>query len=184
MPAQPFPKHRNVFRIETSNTVGWQVRIERQKKKYSKFFSDSLHDGPKKGLTAALAWRDTQLDALPAMSSRTAHLHTDRIRRRTAEALNRTGVIGIGFSMFTQKSGVKNPYVTCHWRDPETGRRCSTSFSVKKHGLARALRMACQRLREGRGESPTPHQVDYYVKRARPAIRRLYAEAVGEAPHA
>ena len=35
-------KERNLFRIDTGNTHGWQVRIERNKTLYSKFFSDSL----------------------------------------------------------------------------------------------------------------------------------------------
>ncbi|MDX1546110.1 MAG: AP2 domain-containing protein [Rhodothermales bacterium] len=176
------PKLPNIFRIETGNTVGWQVRFERQKKKYSKFFSDSLHDGTDGAHAAAVQWRDTMREKLPERISPAAHLHTERAKRRSAEALNRTGVIGVGFSMYTLKSGGRAPYVTCHWRDPETGRRKSSSFSVNKHGLRGAAQRACRRLREGRGEQPTDSQVDYYVRKVMPLLKRLYREETGKLP--
>lgn len=177
---QPYEKLRNIFRIETGNTVGWQVRFERNKQKFSKFFSDSLHGGTAGAHEAALAWRNEKLGDLPDRISPTAHLHTDEVKRRSAEALNRTGVIGMGFSMYTLKSGEKAPYVTCHWRDPKTGRRKSSSFSVRKHGLSGAARLAARRLREGRGETPTRSQVEYYVRKAMPLLKRLYRQETGE----
>lgn len=176
MNKKTYPKQKNVFRIETGNTIGWQVRIERRKEKYSRFFSDSIHGGTDRALQQALAWRDETLARLPAHEIATAHLHTPRNKRKAAEAQNRTGVIGIGFSMYTQKSGAKLPYITCHWRDPETGVRRSSSFSITKHGLRGALKLACRRLREGQGEKPTPAQVAYLVRKALPGVQRLYDE--------
>lgn len=173
-----YKKHKNVFRIETGNTRGWQVRIERNKEAHSRLFSDSLHGGTDGALEAALAWRDAKLEELPDYETPTAHLHTPEVRRKAAEAVNRTGVIGIGFSMYAQKNGEPAPYVTCHWRDPESGRRKSSSYSVNKHGLRGALRVAAHRLRTGRGEDPTRGQVEYYVNKAYPAVKYLYEEAM------
>lgn len=172
-----YPKHRNIFRIETGNTCGWQVRIERRKKQYNKLFSDSVHGGTDEALEAALAWRDTQYEALPDPDDPAERLRT---QRKMAEAMNRTGVVGIGFTMQTQKSGIKTPYVGAHWQDPETGRRRSTSFSINKHGLRGALKKACRRLREGRGEEPTTSQVNYYVRKALPAVKLLHGMAMKE----
>lgn len=174
----PYPKHRNVFRIETGNTVGWQVRIERNKKQHNKFFSDSHYNGADGGLAAALAWRDSMLAQLPKHQYRTQHLHTRVNRKKAAKALNQTGVIGIGFSMHTQRSGTRTPYISCHWRDPDTGDRRSTSYSINKHGLRQALRLACRRLREGRGDEVTQGKVDYMVRKAYPAVKKLHDEAV------
>lgn len=180
MSGSPFKKQRNIFRIETGNTIGWQVRIERQKKKYSQFFSDSLHGGTETALERALQWRDEKLRALPERKIPTEHLHTRKNKRKAAEAMNRTGVIGIGFSMYTLKSGEKAPYVTCHWEDPETRKRRSSGYSINKHGLRGALRLACRRLREGQGQQPTKYQVEYLVRKATPAVKQLFAEATAE----
>lgn len=173
-----YPKYKNVFRIETGNTQGWQVRIERRKRSNSKLFSDRVYGGTDAALKAALKWRDAMLEVLPPSPSGAAHLRTPRNKRRAAQALNRTGVIGIGFSMHTQRSGRKTPYVGCYWKNPVTGKREASSFSVNKHGLRKALRLACRRLREGRGETPTDAQIEYMVGKALPRIRELYEEAV------
>lgn len=180
MARNAYPKHKNIFRIETGNTIGWQVRIERRKRSYSKFFSDALHDGTAPALQAALQWRNTALTRLPDHEVATSHLHTPRNKRKAAEAMNRTGVIGIGFSLYTLRHGDKAPYVTCHWRDPATGERRSSSFSINKHGLRGALRLACRRLREGQGEAPSKEQVYYLARKAYPGVRQLYDAAVAQ----
>ena len=169
----PYPKHRNIFRIESGKTRGWQVRIERRKRQYSKLFSDVLLGGTDEALEAALKWRDTMYEQLPSMAE-----VTEETRRKTAEAVNRTGVVGIGFSMQRQRNGRRVPYVAAYWRDPETGKRRATSYSVDKHGLRGAVRRACRSLREGRGEDPTRGQVDYLTRKALPGVKRLYAEAM------
>lgn len=182
MRARTFPKHKNVFRIITGNTVGWQVRIERNKRQYNRLFSDGVYGTTEAALRAALAWRDGLLDLLPPHRISTAHLRTKRNKRKAAQAMNRTGVIGIGFSMHTQRSGNQTPYVTCHWRDDETGRRCSTSFSIEKHGLRAATMYACKRLREGQGQSVSINQLNYMVRKALPNLEALYQKAVASEP--
>lgn len=174
--SKTFPKRRNIFRIVTGNTAGWQVRIERHRKQHSRLFSDNVYGSTDAALEAALAWRDEMLASLPAPLNPAEHLHTPKNQRKAAQAMNRTGVVGIGFTMQQQRSGNRTPYVACHWRDPESGARRSSSFSIRKYGLSQAVRLACERLREGQGQPATKGQLDYMVRKALPQIKKLYAE--------
>jgi hypothetical protein len=54
----------NVYWIETSDTRGWYVNIQRSGKKYQKFFAVRLHGGKSQARTAAARWRDTVLAKL------------------------------------------------------------------------------------------------------------------------
>ena len=53
---------KNINRIDTKSTHGWQVRIMRDNKNYSKFFSDSKHDSREDALKAAQDHRDKLLE--------------------------------------------------------------------------------------------------------------------------
>jgi hypothetical protein len=54
----------NVYWIETSDTRGWYVNIQRNGKKYQKFFAIRLHGGKAQARTAAARWRDQVLAKL------------------------------------------------------------------------------------------------------------------------
>ena len=60
-------KHSNIFRIDIEPnekypnrhpTHGWQVRIRRQGKQHTKFFSEAKHGGREGALEAALEHRN------------------------------------------------------------------------------------------------------------------------------
>jgi hypothetical protein len=51
----------NVYWIETSDTKGWYVNIQRAGKKHQKFFAIRLHGGKGQARTAASRWRDSVL---------------------------------------------------------------------------------------------------------------------------
>ena len=51
----------NVYWIETSDTRGWYVNIQRNGRKHQKFFAVRLHGGKQSARNAAARWRDTVL---------------------------------------------------------------------------------------------------------------------------
>ena len=168
-------KERNLFRIDTGNTHGWQVRIERNKTLYSKFFSDSLFEAGAEGaFRAAQKRRDSWLEELPPIETdRVAHLHSDAVRAKMRAAVTRTGVNGIGFSMKRKKNSPdRTPYVQAYWTN-DKGQPRGTSFSVERHGGRGALRLAARALLNN---SDVDIKEDTIVRKAWPNIRALLEE--------
>ncbi|WP_397547717.1 AP2 domain-containing protein [Rhodothermus marinus] len=166
-------KARNIFRIDVHATHGWQVRIQRQNKSYTQFFSDKKYGSPKKAFEAALAYRDQLLQELPPPIDPTARLRTPEVRQKAAASINRSGVIGIGFSVKVTRQGIRRPYVQGYWIDAD-GRRRATSRSIEAHGLKGALELVCRKLYEvqaNRGLS-----VEEMVQRALPTLEQLYRQ--------
>lgn len=167
-------KETNVFRIDTGRTHGWQVRIQRQGEWHRKFFSDSKYDSKEAAFEAAVAHRDEMLDALPDLpgdeDDEMAHLHTEEVDERRWQAVTRTGVKGLGFTMkqYSRASDKKRPYVSVHWTEDD--RRRATSYSVVKHGLDGALKRAAETL-----VTHTDHEltVEEMIDTARPALVAL-----------
>jgi hypothetical protein len=169
-------KARNVFRIDVRETHGWQVRIQRQNQSYSQFFSDSKYGSPEKAFEAAVAYRDRLLQELPPPIDPTLRLRTPEARQKALAAINRSGILGIGFSMKMTRQGQRRPYVQGYWTDAK-GRRHSTSRSIEAHGLEGALELVCRKLHEV--QSRPDLSVEEMVRRALPALRRLYEQALG-----
>lgn len=167
-------KARNIFRIDVQATHGWQVRIQRQNQSYTQFFSDKKYGSLEKAFEAARAYRDQLLQALPPPIDPTARLQAPETRRKAAESINRSGVIGIGFSLKVTPQGIRRPYVQGYWMDTE-GRRRSTTRSVKTHGLKGALELVCRKLCEAQGSRGL--NVEEMVRRALPALEKLYQQA-------
>lgn len=171
-------KERNVFRIDTGRTHGWQVRIRRNGEWHRKFFSDSKFDSQEAAFEAAVEHRDEMLDELPDLpgepDDELGHLHTEAVDERRWEAVTRTGVKGIGFTMktYSRATDDKRPYVSVHWT--ENGKRRSTSYSVVKHGLAGALKRAAETLAENVDHELT---VEEMMETAQPAIADLLENA-------
>lgn len=167
-------KERNVFRIDTGRTHGWQVRICRDGEWHRKFFSDSRYESKEAAFEAAVTHRDEKLDELPDLpgdaDDDTAHLHTDEVNERRWEAVTRTGVKGLGFTMqqYTRASDDRRPYVSAYWT--KNNRRRSTSFSVVKHGLDGALKRAAEALAAHTDPEMT---VPEMMETARPALESL-----------
>lgn len=149
-------KHPNVYRIDIEATPaypnrhpthGWQVRIRRQGKQHTKFFSDERCDGRDGALQQAIAYRDELLSHLPEPDDPVA---------RSAEVRSKTGVVGLNFSMKDDGSGRQKPYVQLSWLKPD-GTRKSASYSVEKWGLRRALWNACARLHREKDDALDPY---------------------------
>lgn len=140
----------NVTRIDIeptetrSATHGWQVRIRRNGKRHTKFFSDNRYEGRARALEAAVAYRDELLGELPA---------PDPTTRR---AWSNTGVIGISVRDKESRKGTGyKTYVQLSWIDGE-GRRRGASYSVGKWGLRRALWNACLRRYKAHQDAERP----------------------------
>ncbi len=150
-------------RVDSGKMHGWLVRFQRQGVKHGKFFSDSAHGGADAAFDVARAWRDERLRALgPAQASDASRMHTAAARRKNRRSVTRTGVTGIGFQV-REFSAQRVPYVTAYWLDAD-GRRHHTSFSVQKHGVEGALRLAARAraaTAEWHGERPRTEQELY-----------------------
>jgi hypothetical protein len=171
-------KERNVFRIDTGRTHGWQVRIRRNGEWHRKFFSDSKFDSREAAFEAAVAHRDEMIEELPDLpgdpDDEASHLHTEEIDERRWHAVTRTGVKGLGFTMktYSRATDDKRPYVNAYWT--EDGTRRSTSYSIIKHGLAGALKRTAEVL-----AAHTDHEltVEEMIDTAEPALLDLLEQA-------
>lgn len=112
---------RHISRVETRNTIGWQVRMMRNRKSHSKFFADGKHGGKNQALLVAQRYRDTLVDIAPP--SREHEARTDRD----------TGI-------HLEKQGTYRAWVA-QWVD-EKGKKRSKKFNIKKYGNLRAQQMA------------------------------------------
>jgi hypothetical protein len=129
---------KGISRIETSSTLGWYVRVYRNKKTYSKFFSDTKYGGKDKALEMALF----EKEELSKMISKIPKKPTKR-RVVTKDKRNTTGVLGVSRTSKKASNGKSYDCYTVSWR-PEPKVQKSTSFSIKKYGEEKALEMAIQ----------------------------------------
>lgn len=169
-------KPKNVFRIDIEPsdehpdrhpTHGWQVRIKRQKKQHTKYFSDKRFGGREDALTKAVEYRDELLETLPDPM--------DPVRR-SAEARSKTGVIGLNFCWKDDGSGTAKPYVQLSWLEGD-GTRRSAAYSVRKWNLRRAVWKACVRLHQAREEHDGEvDEVNEMFQTAYPNIKEQYDE--------
>ncbi len=142
-PPQPTGDRSNITRVDSGSTRGWVVRFQREGVKHGKFFSDAGHDGSDSAFAAAQSWRDERLREIgPAQRSDASRMHTLAARRKNRQSVSRTGVTGIGF-VVREFSAQRVPYVTAYWLDAD-GQRHQTSFSIQKHGVDRAVRLAAR----------------------------------------
>mgnify|MGYP006427596425 CR=1 FL=1 len=168
-------KPKNVFRIDIEPTEehpnrhpthGWQVRIKRQKKQHTKYFSDKRFGGREDALAKAVEHRDELLEELPDPM--------DPVRR-SAEVRSKTGVIGLNFCWKDDGSGTPKPYVQLSWLAEDDARR-SAAYSVRKWNLRRAVWKACVRLHKARSEhgDGEVEEVNDMFQTAYPNIKEQY----------
>lgn len=129
---------KGISRIETSSTLGWYIRVYRNKKTYSKFFSDTKFGGKDKALETAIF----QKEELSRMISKIPKKPTKR-RVVTKDKRNITGVLGVSRTSKKASNGKSYDCYTVSWR-PEPKVQKSTSFSIKKYGEEKALEMAIE----------------------------------------
>ncbi|NNF56947.1 MAG: AP2 domain-containing protein [Rhodothermaceae bacterium] len=132
------PKAKGVIRIDSDSTHGWQVRVYRHGKTYSKLFSDRKSGGKEEAFQQAVEYRkslEAEVAAMPESAPRR------RLIRRNKN--NSTGVVGISRTFKRDRRGVKHEVYAVSW-NPEPGVARGTSFSIKKYGEDTAFKMACK----------------------------------------
>lgn len=115
---------KNIYRIDTRYTHGWQFRKNYRGRQYSKFFSDSLLGGSEKAYAAAVAHRDTQIKRMVPY----------RFRNRKQKN-NTTGRTGISCTYEKRRRGIIK-VLQVHWVDKE-GKRHNKKFYVHRYSSER-----------------------------------------------
>ena len=159
------PRAKGVIRIDSDSTHGWQVRVYRHGKTYSRLFSDRKHGGREEAFEAAVAYREeleSEVAALPEAAPRR------RLIRRNKN--NSTGVVGISRTYKRDRRGIKHEVYAVSW-NPEPGVARGTSFSIKRYGEDTAFRLACElrwsKMKEIYGERyDVPSYLDLYRQKA------------------
>ena len=120
-------------------THGWQVRLRRQGKLFSKFFSDGKHGGVEEALTIARAYRNELIKSLP-----------DPVRAGAEGKMTRRNVSGVvGVSRIVIKSGLRRyEFWQATW-SCDSGVRKRMKFSVRRYGEDRAFELACVARKNG-----------------------------------
>lgn len=101
--------------ITEPDIQGFQVRIVRNKKEYSRYFSHNTWGSKLKSLKAAISWRDQMLV-----------LFKEGKKYRYAKPLpphkKSTGVLGVSKTIqFDKRRGVHYMAYSCHWRLNDIG---------------------------------------------------------------
>lgn len=130
---------KGIVRIDGESTHGWQVRVYRGGKTFSRLFSDRAHDSREAAFEAALAYRAELAETVAAQPD-----PPPRRRLIRANYLNQTGVTGISRTVKRDRRGVEHEVYAVSWA-PRPGEARSTSFSIKRYGEDTAFRLACQR---------------------------------------
>ena len=132
------PRAKGVIRIDSDSTHGWQVRVYRHGKTYSRLFSDRKCGGREEAFEAALAYRaelEEEVAQLPESSPRR------RLIRRNKN--NSSGVVGISRTYKRDRRGIRHEVYAVSW-NPEPGVAKGTSFSIKRYGEDTAFGLACK----------------------------------------
>ncbi len=132
------PRAKGVIRIDSDSTHGFQVRVYRHGKTYSRLFSDRKCGGKNESFKQAEAYR-TELEADVAAMPESA----PRRRLIRHNKSNSSGVVGISRTFKRDRRGIKHEVYAVSW-NPEPGTARGTSFSIKKYGEEEAFRLACK----------------------------------------
>jgi len=124
-----------ITRIDSdkTSTHAWHVTISRQRKRFSKYFSDGIYGGKRKALAAAMRYREEVLANNPPFALRQ---FCEIVKRN-----NRCGISGISRIANTRKNGVLCWYWNARW-SPEPYKSQSKKFSIARHGEEKAFKMA------------------------------------------
>ena len=134
------PEH--VTRMDYARNHGWWVRVYRGGRCHSKFFSDSRHGGKRRGLSAAVEYRDELLRRLPQPR-----------RDGRGEVAAGHHVEKFGVRWIDGRDGwLYRVRVYEAWIKMGDGRVPKTTWSVDKHGEEVAVRRVREWLREKKRE--------------------------------
>ena len=132
------PRSKGIIRIDSDSTHGWQVRVYRHGKTFSRLFSDRKHGSRDAAFEAAEAYRETLKEEVAALPDAPAQRRLIRTNRN-----NSTGVVGISRTYKRDRRGVRHEVYAVSW-NPEPGVARGTSFSIKRYGEDTAFAMACK----------------------------------------
>ncbi len=132
------PRAKGVIRIDSASTHGWQVRVYRHGKTYSRLFSDRKYADRQAAFEAAEAYRKELEEEVAAMPEGAPRRRLIRHNRNNA-----TGVVGISRTFKRDRSGKRHEVYAVSW-NPEPGVARGTSFSIQKYGEDTAFKLACK----------------------------------------
>ena len=155
------PRAKGVIRIDSDSTHGWQVRVYRHGRTFSRLFSDRKHGTRDRAFSEARKFRRTleeEVAALPSLAP------ARRLIQRNRN--NATGVVGISRTYKRDRRGVRHEVYAVSW-NPRPGVARGTSFSIRKYGEDTAFKMACrlrwEKMREVYGDRyQVPSYLDLY----------------------
>ncbi len=124
---------KNIKRIDSTKTHGWQVHVRRGGVLKTKLFSDRIHGGKRKALQAAKDHRDDLLGDMQHLAKPLWKI--DRTPKTN------TGELGASLTEYTNRSGKKRKVITVTVREA-LGKPVNRKFSVDKLGYDEALRQA------------------------------------------
>lgn len=158
-------QRKGLVRIDSASTHGWQVRVYRNGKTYSRLFSDRKYPSSEDALAAAEAYRH-ELEA--EVAARPAEPPARRLIARNRS--NSTGVVGISRTHKRDRRGVLHEVYAVSW-NPEPGVARGTSFSIARYGEDTAFRLACklrwEKMRAIYGDRyPVESYLDLYKQKA------------------
>ena len=129
---------KGISRIDSGSTHGWFVRAYRNKKTYSKFFSDSKFGNKEKALEEAFKKREVFKNQISKIKKRPS-----KSRIVSSDSRNKTGELGVSKSAKKAKNGISYECYSVSWK-LKSGKQKSTSFSIKRYGEKEALNKAIE----------------------------------------
>lgn len=126
---------KNIKRIDSTKTHGWQVHVRRGGELRTKLFSDRIFKGKRTALQAAKEYREGLLAEM-------AHLAKPLWKIDRTPKTN-TGHLGASYTEYTNRSGEKRGVITVTVRE-SLGKPVNRKFSVSKLGYDEALRQALE----------------------------------------
>ena len=132
------PRSKGIIRIDSDSTHGWQVRVYRHGKTFSRLFSDRKYPSRDAAFEAADAYRESlarEVASLPELPARRRLIGRNRS--------NSTGVVGISRTFKRDRRGMRHEVYAVSW-NPEPGVARGTSFSIRRYGEDTAFGLACK----------------------------------------
>jgi len=126
---------KNIKRIDSTKTHGWQVHVRRGGVLKTKLFSDRVCGGKRKALKAAREYRDGLLQEMADLAKPLWKI--DRTPKTN------TGELGCSYTEYTNRSGKVRGVITVTVREA-LGKPVNRKFSVEKLGYDEALRRAVE----------------------------------------
>lgn len=130
---------KNIIRIDSKRTHGWQVRLQYNNETHGSFFADKKHGGKDKALEKAIIQRQRLWDWVGRQTSCKPTEYDKRFYYPKGQSHRKTqGIPGVYRTFSKMRSGQKYPYykTTVHI---EKGKAVSRGRSVNEHGELEAF---------------------------------------------